>query len=152
MKTDPQTLVGLRNLKDAVTRQMRDNVKIEAFMNKELLDFSEYQTMILRGRNPDEIKRVRDKLSRKQIKRLTALGLMLGPNGEMPTEQRIEEMEKSDSITRESWFTDKREGDREVAALELDCGILLSKLNEAQAIIGPDPEAPPPKQYEDDYF
>src|ERR1700730_11535264 len=97
MNTDPETLLELRNLKEVVTRQMHDNVKIEAFMNKELLGFSEYQTMILRGGNRDEIMRVREKLSRKQIKRLTALGLMLGPNGEKPTDQRIQDMGKSDT-------------------------------------------------------
>jgi hypothetical protein len=149
MNTDPQTLLELRNLKEVVTRQMHDNVKIEVFMNKELLGFSEYQTMILRGGNRDEIMRVREKLSRKQIKRLTALGLMLGPNGEKPTDQRIEDMGKSDTIKREDWFTDKKEGDREVAMLDLDCHGLLNKLNEAQQIIGSDPEAPPPKQYDE---
>ena len=149
MKTDQQTYDGLRNLKEVVTRQMRDNVQIEVFMNKELLGFSEYQTMILRGGNSDEIKRVREKLSRKQIKRLTALGLMLGPNGEKQTDQRIEEMGKSGTITREDWFTDKKEGDQEVAMLQLDCHKLLAKLNEASEIIGRDPQAPPPQQYDD---
>jgi len=147
MDTDPQTVVGLRNLKDVVARQMRDNERIEAFMNKELLDFSEYQTVILRGGNREEIKRIREKLTRKQVKRLTALGLMLGPDGEKPTDQQIEEMTKSGKITREDWFMDKKEGDQEIASLQLDCNRLLSKLNEASEIIR-DPDPPTPAEYE----
>ena len=149
MNTDQQTFLELRTLKEVVAQQMRENVQIQVFMNKELLGFSEYQTIILRGGNRDEIMRVRDNLSSEQIKRLTALGLMLGPNGEKPTDQKIEEMGKSDKITREKWFTDKQEGDREVAMLELDYQRLLNKLNEASKILGGDPQAPPPPQYDD---